>query len=97
VSWLTLQWPWEHNSGVYTYAPLIIILNGMRPERDSQKAIELAPEYEFDYRRARPNRFTVTGQQRIVILEPDVAEYFHDSESVNRVLRALIKVMPKAD
>jgi hypothetical protein len=28
----------------------------------------------------------------IVLLEPDVADVFHDSEAVNRALRALIEV-----
>ncbi len=54
----------------------------------------LLPDYEFDYRRARPNRFVLSEQQRVVILEPDVAEYFHDSEAVNRVLRAIIENLP---
>lgn len=56
---------------------------------------DLLPEYEFDYRKAKPNRFVLTEQQRVVILEPDVAEYFQDSEAVNRVLRALIEAMPR--
>ncbi|MDR3555424.1 MAG: hypothetical protein P4L55_11760 [Syntrophobacteraceae bacterium] len=30
-----------------------------------------------------------------VILEPDVLEYFPDSESVNTALRSLIKLIPK--
>ncbi len=57
---------------------------------------ELLAEYEFDYQKAKPNRFVLAEQQRVVILEPDVAEYFHDSEAVNRVLRALIEVIPRA-
>ena len=63
---------------------------------DEEGGDNLLPEYELDYRKAKPNRFAVADQQRVVILEPDVAEYFHDSESVNRVLRALIEVLPKA-
>lgn len=61
------------------------------PESD-----DLSAEYEFDYRKARPNRFALKDQERVVILEPDVAEYFHDSDAVNRVLRALIETMPRA-
>jgi hypothetical protein len=57
---------------------------------------ELMAEYDFDYRRARPNRFVLEKQQRVVILEPEVAEYFQDSEAVNRVLKALIDNMPRA-
>lgn len=63
---------------------------------DEEEFDDLLPEYELDYRKAKPNRFAVTEQQRVVILEPDVAEYFHDSESVNRLLRALIEVLPRA-
>jgi hypothetical protein len=59
-------------------------------------ADDLLPEYEFDYSKAKPNRFALKEQQRVVILEPDVAEYFHDSEAVNRVLRALIEAMPRS-
>ena len=57
---------------------------------------DLLPEYEFDYRKAKPNRFALNEQQRVVILEPDVAEYFRDSEAVNRVLRAIIENLPHA-
>ncbi len=55
----------------------------------------LQQEYEFDYQKAKPNRFALTEWQRVVILEPVVAAYFHDSEAVKRVLRALIEVMPR--
>jgi hypothetical protein len=58
---------------------------------------ELLPEYRFDYRKARPNRFADrVDQKRLVItLDPDVCKVFTTSESVNSVLRALIEVMPK--
>ena len=32
--------------------------------------------------------------EKVVVLEPDVWEYFPDSESVNRALRALISIAP---
>ncbi len=57
---------------------------------------ELLPEYDFDYSKAKPNRFALKENQRVVILDPDVAEYFADSESVNRILRAIIGNMPQA-
>jgi hypothetical protein len=55
------------------------------------------PEYRFDYRKARPNRFAaqVKPGSRAVVLDPDVAEVFPTPESVNAVLRALIETMPK--
>lgn len=34
-------------------------------------------------------------EESAVILEPDVREYFPDSESVNEALRSLIKLIPK--
>jgi hypothetical protein len=62
-----------------------------KPEEDMQ------PEYRFDYRNARPNRFAarVKAGSRVVVLAPDVAEVFSTPESVNAVLRALIATMPR--
>jgi len=59
-------------------------------------ADDLRPEYVFDYKKARPNRFADRlGQDRVVVtLDADVAQVFTTSESVNLVLRALIAVMP---
>jgi hypothetical protein len=58
----------------------------------------MRPEYDFDYRKARPNRFAerVSNDRRIVILDPDISRVFPTSESVNTVLRALITTMPKS-
>ena len=58
---------------------------------------EMFPEYSFDYRKARPNRFAerVYKDHRIVILDPDISKVFPTSKSVNTVLRALITTMPK--
>ncbi len=36
----------------------------------------------------------VMPKEGVVILEPDVRSYFPDSESVNAILRALIKLIP---
>lgn len=72
----------------------------MKSTRESEHlpedADELRPEYRFDYSEARPNRFAdrVIGNQVTVTLDPDVAKVFTSSESVNRVLRALIATMP---
>jgi hypothetical protein len=54
-------------------------------------------EYHFDYRKARPNRFAerIYKDRRVVILDPDISKIFTTSESVNAILRALIKTMPK--
>ena len=57
----------------------------------------MRPEYDFDYRKARPNRFAerIRKDHRVVILDPDISKVFPTSESVNTVLRALITTMPK--
>lgn len=57
---------------------------------------ELRAEYSFDYRRAKPNRFAARDSKQVTVtLEPDVAEVFTTQEAVNKVLRALIKTMPR--
>ncbi|HEV3344645.1 MAG TPA: gamma carbonic anhydrase family protein [Pirellulales bacterium] len=58
---------------------------------------DLRPQYEFDYSKARPNRFAarVAADTRAVVLDPDVAKVFTTPESVNAVLRALIQTMPR--
>jgi hypothetical protein len=58
---------------------------------------EMLPEYDFDYRKARPNRFALRGEggHLVVVLDPDAAQVFATSVAVNAVLRALITTMPK--
>jgi len=53
-------------------------------------------EYDFDYRKAKPNRFADKQEEDrvIVMLDPDVSEVFQTPDSVNRVLRTLIEAMP---
>jgi len=57
---------------------------------------DLLPGYDFDYRKARPNRFAdrAVGEPVVVALDPDVSRVFTTPESVNAVLRALISTMP---
>jgi hypothetical protein len=60
---------------------------------------ELLPEYRFDYKKAKPNRFANrSGKQQmtVVVLDEDVARIFSTPEAVNKVLRALIEAMPQA-
>ena len=58
---------------------------------------DMLPEYDFDYSKARPNRFAnqFDKDHLMVILDPDVAKVFTTQESVNRALRALISAMPQ--
>ena len=66
------------------------------PNPEVNTTDELQPEYDFDYRKARPNRFAgqVDKSQVVVMLDPDISEVFTTPESVNAVLRALIETMP---
>ena len=67
-----------------------------RPEQQQNIDPDLRPEYRFDYRHARRNRFACNTDAGgvVITLDPDVAEVFTTPESVNRALRALIKTMP---
>ena len=68
------------------------------PKTEQDAADELRPEYNLDYAKARPNRFAgqVDKSQVVVMLDADISEVFTTSESVNAILRALIKTMPTA-
>ncbi len=58
---------------------------------------EMRPQYDFDYTKAKPNRFAgrIAKDRLVVLLDPEVSKVFTDSESVNAVLRALITALPK--
>lgn len=54
---------------------------------------DLLPEYNFDYSKAKPNRF---AQKAInVTLDEDVAKIFTTSEAVNKALRAILTALPE--
>jgi hypothetical protein len=66
---------------------------------------EILPEYRFDYRKAKPNRFApredaiddaIEDAIKTVKLDADVAAVFTTDEAVNTILRALIQSMPPA-
>ena len=56
---------------------------------------EILPEYDFS--RARPNKYAVpyTQGSNIVVLEPDVAAVFQTEGEVNETLRALAGIIPR--
>lgn len=60
---------------------------------------EMRLHYDFDYSKARPNRFAerLAGERVAVVLEPDVAAVFQSAESVNSFLRSAITAMPQAE
>ncbi|MBZ8182923.1 hypothetical protein [Oscillatoria salina] len=65
------------------------------PNKNSED--ELLPEYNFDYTKARPNRFVISKDENsvTVTLQADVAEVFKTSEEVNKALRAILSAIPK--
>ena len=67
------------------------------PANNPRKIEDMAPEYRFDYSKAKPNRFAkkMKHEPVIVILDDDVAKVFKTQEQVNNALRSLILAMPK--
>ena len=63
-------------------------------EKPTSDSDDLLPEYEIDYSKARPNHYAARLKGNTIILDDDVAKIFATSESVNRVLRALIQSLP---
>lgn len=57
---------------------------------------DLRPEYRFDYRKAKPNRFAAEAVKGgfVVLVDEDIAKVFRTPESIKKVLRALIATMP---
>jgi hypothetical protein len=53
-------------------------------------------EYEFEYSKARKNRFAQSMKKGAVavVLDPDVAAVFQTSESVNAMLRSVLAALP---
>jgi hypothetical protein len=66
------------------------------PKAKRSRSNGFQAEYQFDYSKAKPNRFAgrVCPGSMAVLLDPDVARVFRDAESVNTVLRALLATMP---
>jgi hypothetical protein len=58
---------------------------------------DLLPEYDFDYSKARSNRFAAQINETpiTVILESDVAKVFKTSAQVNQALRAILSAIPE--
>lgn len=64
-------------------------------KKPSSERDDLLPEYDFDYTKAKPNRFASAKSQRTVaVLDEDLSKVFTTTESVNKALRALIEAVP---
>lgn len=68
--------------------------NTQASESHNHAEDDLLSEYEFDYRKARPNRFAPQPSKASLTIElaPDVAEMFPDAAAVNEALRFLIRM-----
>ena len=67
----------------------------MKKETDSEMEDDLRPEYDFSQLKNRVRGKYAERYKKgtnLVLLAPDVAQAFPDSESVNEALRLLIKV-----
>ena len=56
---------------------------------------EMLDEYDFTGGVRGKYVDRVSGRKSVIVLEPDVAEVFTDSESVNQALRGLLPVIQK--
>ncbi len=65
----------------------------MKKDQNSGRDPEMLDEYDFSggVRGKYADRFA--RGSNIVVLDPDVAEVFSDSESVNQALRALVGII----
>jgi hypothetical protein len=65
----------------------------MNQESNNEREPEMLEEYDFSggVRGKYAARFARGSQ--VVVLDPDVAQVFSDSESVNRALRALVGII----
>ena len=64
-----------------------------RPDNAKAELDEDREHYEFDYSKAKPNRFAerLSKEAFLIVLDADVARVFKTSESVNDALRLIIK------
>ncbi len=67
-------------------------------KKEQAKQEELRPEYRFDYRKSKPNRFAAKMSEDAiaVVLEPDIAAIFKSSKTVNELLRSIVSAMPQS-
>jgi len=77
--------------------------NELRTNRESKgrtASDQMRAHYQFDYTKARPNRFAsrLAGSGAVaVVLDADVAKVFTSSELVNSFLRSAIEAMPAVE
>ena len=63
--------------------------------KKQNEEVEMLDEYDFTGGVRGKYVDRLTNRKNVVTLEPDVAEVFTDSESVNQALRGLLPVIQK--
>lgn len=63
--------------------------------KKQNEEIEMLDEYDFTGGVRGKYVERLANRKNIIVLEPDVAEVFTDSESVNQALRGLLPVIQK--
>lgn len=66
------------------------------PSKRKNASSGMRSEYRLDYARARANRFAerLPANAVAVVLDPDVTAVFESSDSVNALLRSVVRAMP---
>ena len=68
----------------------------MKKISDKKSSNSMKNEYNFDYSKAKPNRFANIVKEKVVLypIDKDVAEVFQNPVQVNNALRASINAVP---
>jgi hypothetical protein len=67
----------------------------MKKTTKSKRDADILPEYDFSQGVRGKYAKRYAEGTNIVVLSPDVAEYFPDSEAVNAALRSLVEIARK--
>jgi hypothetical protein len=66
-----------------------------KPVRKAKASDELAKSYDFDYAKAKPNRFArAQKDQMVVLLDKEFTSFFRSPDEVTNALRSLIHAFP---
>ena len=67
----------------------------MKKTANKKNAI-MKKEYDFDYAKAKTNRFADTVKEKVILypIDEDVANVFRNPVEANNALRAIIKAIP---
>jgi hypothetical protein len=65
----------------------------MKDEQNDERDSDMLDEYDFSGGVRGKHAARYAQGSNVVVLDPDVAEVFPDSESVNKALRALAEII----